>query len=154
MPIDPFSLAKIAIGAATLAGAAYLGIARDNSGFRMRRRHYLFALLFTLFALWVGGHIVAIAGIYALKPNVENFDRSMLSVQVLVALLVGLPGLTALLRLCSQRCRDAGYSPRVAYLGTAPVLQLLFFIWLLFPRSAVPAVEASQASTRSSSNAG
>ena len=154
MPIDPFSLAKIAIGAATLAGATYLGIARDNSGFRMRRRHYLFALLFTLIVFWVGAHFVAGLAVFALKSTVVNFDHSVLIGQFVTALLVGLPGMTALLRLCSQRCRDAGYGPRVAYLGTAPLLQLLFFIWLLFPRSAAPAVEASQASTKSSSSDG
>jgi len=123
------------IGAATLALSIHLGIKRDVQGSRMRRGRYLFAMLFILFAMWIGGNLVAVVLAIKLHVTEENFVQSRLIMQVVMSVLIGIPGLTALLRTVSARCRDAGYRPGIAYLGAIPLLQILFWVWLLFPRS-------------------
>lgn len=141
---DLSSLLTAAIGSATLALATYFGIARAPQGARMKRPQFLFALLFILFAMWIAGNFLAVILAIKLHVTEENLQQSQLIMRLVIGVLIGIPGLTALLRITSARCRDAGYSPRIAYLGATPLLQILFWIWLLFPRSvAAPQSEAA-----------
>jgi hypothetical protein len=140
--MDMFS--SLVFGIAVIAISAYLGIKRDKTGRRVQRLNFLFGILFVLFAMWVVGAFVVhtFARIMTLTP--ENFVMSMLIMKVVVNLVVGIPGLTLLMRLVSMRCRDAGYRPGLAYLGAVPVLQILFWLWLLFPGSkAAPALASN-----------
>ncbi|MBI2254479.1 MAG: hypothetical protein HYU58_07675 [Proteobacteria bacterium] len=130
-------LISLGIGAATLALSTYLGISRNVQGFRMKRSRYLFAMLFILLAMWIGGNFVAVILAIQLHITADNFERSRLIMQLVISAVIGIPGLTALLHTVSGRCRDAGYRPSIAYLGAIPLLQMLFWIWLLFPRSVV-----------------
>ena len=136
MDADMHQLISAAIGAATLAVSTYLGITRDTKGVRTNRMHYAFAMLFILFAIWVGGNFVVVILAMNLRAAEGNVQQSQIIMQLVVSVLIGVPGLTALMRTSSGRCRDAGYGSRVAYLGATPLLQILFWIWLLFPRSA------------------
>ena len=55
---------------------------------------------------------------------------------LLVAALTSLAVWIYFLRVLVQRVRDAGHRKSLAYLAVLPVLNLIFFIYLLFPSSA------------------
>jgi uncharacterized membrane protein YhaH (DUF805 family) len=123
------------IGAGTVALSTYLGITRNSQTGRLKRLNYLFAMLFILFAMWIGGNLIAVVLAIKLHITEENFQQSQLIMQLVMSVVIGIPGLTALMRVMAGRCRDAGYQPRTAYFGAIPLLQILFWIWLLFPKS-------------------
>lgn len=133
-----------ALGIAMVVISAYLGITRDRTGRRVQRVGFLFGVIFAFFAMWIG--VVLITDLLPkFGPlTAENFESTMLKMRIVINLFIGIPGLAFILRLVSMRCRDAGYRPGLAYLGAVPALQLLFLLWLMFPRSArIPAVASA-----------
>ncbi|WP_374655050.1 hypothetical protein [Dongia sp.] len=135
--------ANIAVAIAVLVTATYFGIARDHTGQRVKRLNYLFAVLFIMLAMWIGTIVVSLVLATSIEITEENFEQTILIMQIVINFLIGIPGLTALYRIVSMRCRDAGYPPRLAYLGAIPLLQLFYFIWLLFPASKAEPVVTS-----------
>ena len=101
----------------------------------MRRGPFLWGVILVLLAMrTIDGLITSL--LPKLVPlTADNFDATMLNVQGGIYFFVGIPGLALILRLVSMRCRDAGYRKGLAYLGVVPVLQVLFWFWLSFPRS-------------------
>ncbi len=138
-------LTSLAFGIAVIAISAYLGITRDTTGRRVQRLSFLFGIIFVLFAMWMVGVFIVSTLPRFMTLTPENFESSMLIMKVIINLVVGIPGLALVTRLVSMRCRDAGYRPRLAYLGAVPVLQILFWLWLLFPRSTTAPTLASTA---------
>lgn len=120
---------------AVFASSAYLGITRDKTGRRVQRVSFLLGVIFVLFAMRIGGVFITYLLPKFVTLTADNFESAMLNMQVGIYFFIGIPGLAFILRLVSMRCRDAGYRPGLAYLGAVPVLQCLFWLWMLFPRS-------------------
>jgi len=126
---------SLALGMAVIAISTYLGITRDKTGRRVQRLNFLFGIIFVLFAMWMVGVFIVSTLPRFMTLTPESFESSMLIMKVAINVVVGIPGLALITRLVSMRCRDASYRPGLAYLGAIPVLQILFWLWLLFPRS-------------------
>jgi uncharacterized membrane protein YhaH (DUF805 family) len=136
---------RLIAGLGVLAFAAYLGIARDKSEKRIQRVTFLFGIIFVIFAMLFGAYVIAMIAPHFLNLTAENFESSMLVLQIFVNIFIGIPGLTWMMRLISMRCRDAGYRPGLAYIGAIPVVQLLFILWLCFPKPVDPMTRSGTA---------
>jgi hypothetical protein len=106
-------------------------VATERSGRRASRRKFAIASFFWL-------PLICLPDVFWLFFNLRT---DVLSVAMFVARIV-----IAIwfYRLTVQRVRDAGYQKSVAYLACLPVVNIAFFLYLLFPGSkeAMPAINA------------
>jgi hypothetical protein len=106
-------------------------VATERSGRRASRRKFAIASFFWL-------PLICLPDVFWLFFHLRT---DVLSVAMFVARIV-----IAIwfYRLTVQRVRDAGYQKSVAYLACLPVVNIAFFLYLLFPGSkeAMPAINA------------